>query len=100
MATRPTDPWVLGAEGNESIKNGQEDGNLKAQKSSGLGINSESFFDGGPTQGDMVWTRTCFSYAVHVGRMDELVSYLGGKRECPRPSTCTQFEMKQRIRKE
>lgn len=30
MATGPTDPWVLGAEGNESIKNGQEDGNLKA----------------------------------------------------------------------
>ena len=44
MAIGPSDLLVLGAEGKESIKVGQEDASLKDQRNSDLGINSEPFF--------------------------------------------------------
>ena len=43
----------------------------------GLGINLESLFDCGYTQEDVVRTRICFTRAVRVGLVDELVSCWG-----------------------
>lgn len=43
----PSDLCVLGSEGREGVKHGQEDASLKGQRNSGLGINSESIVKAG-----------------------------------------------------